>query len=169
MQYAIAAAALFAGAAFAAETATVYDTEIHTVTSCGPEVTNCPARSTWASESKPTGYWGPESSAWAESSAPVETSSWVESTTVSTWAPEVTSSVWVESSSWVESTTVPVAPYPTASTEVPAGPTASAPSASGTGVWGSTPSSPVPYTGAAASVKAAGLLIGAGALAAFFL
>ena len=54
MQYAIVAAALF-GAAFAAppsygapaygagETDTVYSTQVATITSCGPEVTNCPA------------------------------------------------------------------------------------------------------------------------------
>ncbi|KAI7079451.1 hypothetical protein KC352_g41684, partial [Hortaea werneckii] len=53
MRYSFVAATLFAGAAFASphmkrETETIYNTQIHTVTSCGPEVTNCPADKTSA-------------------------------------------------------------------------------------------------------------------------
>ena len=58
MRYAVVAAALV-GAVMAnppayyssAETSTVYETEIATVTSCGPEVTNCPASSSYEASS----------------------------------------------------------------------------------------------------------------------
>ncbi|KAI4796424.1 hypothetical protein E4T44_06248 [Aureobasidium sp. EXF-8845] len=47
MRFAVVASALFAGlvAAAPAVTQTVHATEVQTITSCGPEVTNCPARS----------------------------------------------------------------------------------------------------------------------------
>jgi len=47
MRFAVVASALFAGLAAAAPavTQTVHATEIQTITSCGPEVTNCPASS----------------------------------------------------------------------------------------------------------------------------
>ncbi|KAF2091556.1 hypothetical protein K490DRAFT_52754 [Saccharata proteae CBS 121410] len=48
-----AVAAIFAGAALAAPAETVYATEEVTITSCGPEVTNCPARSHSATATVP--------------------------------------------------------------------------------------------------------------------
>ena len=93
MRYSLIAA--FIGAVAAVPlTETVYNTQVATITSCGPEVTDCPARKTssavptttscteeqkksssWAHpygpESKPAVPYGPESS----SSAPVITSS----------------------------------------------------------------------------------------------
>ncbi|KAF5244295.1 hypothetical protein FOXYS1_15259, partial [Fusarium oxysporum] len=46
MRYSTAAAALLASGAMATEVSKVYETKRVTITSCGPEVTNCPARST---------------------------------------------------------------------------------------------------------------------------
>ncbi|KAF5652779.1 gpi anchored serine-rich protein, partial [Fusarium heterosporum] len=47
MRYSFAAAALLASGAIAHdEVSKVYETKRVTITSCGPEVTNCPARST---------------------------------------------------------------------------------------------------------------------------
>ncbi|KAF5659520.1 gpi anchored serine-rich protein [Fusarium circinatum] len=46
MRYSTAAAALLASGAMATEYSKVYETKRVTITSCGPEVTNCPARST---------------------------------------------------------------------------------------------------------------------------
>ncbi|KAG9505353.1 hypothetical protein J7337_002322 [Fusarium musae] len=46
MRYSTAAAALLASGAMATEISKVYETKRVTITSCGPEVTNCPARST---------------------------------------------------------------------------------------------------------------------------
>lgn len=69
MQYAFVAAALFSAVAIAAppsyggapapaygsgETDTIYQTQVATITSCGPEVTNCPADKTSAAAAVPT-------------------------------------------------------------------------------------------------------------------
>ncbi|TIA09444.1 hypothetical protein D6C80_08636 [Aureobasidium pullulans] len=55
MRFAVVASALFAGlvAAAPAITETVHSTAVETITSCGPEVTNCPARSASAATSAP--------------------------------------------------------------------------------------------------------------------
>jgi hypothetical protein len=56
MRFAVVASALFAGlvAAAPAVTQTVHATEVQTITSCGPEVTNCPARSASTMAAVPT-------------------------------------------------------------------------------------------------------------------
>ncbi|TKA72968.1 hypothetical protein B0A55_05306 [Friedmanniomyces simplex] len=98
------AATLFAGVAFALpapqETETVYDTQIYTITSCGPEVTNCPARQTTSTvvsvtthPAGPPGYsHGGSLSSSTSVVSPVETSTTpVSVAPVSSASPSVTS------------------------------------------------------------------------------
>jgi len=73
--------------AVAAETYTAWKTEVDTVISCGPEVTNCPGSSTSAWAYKPT------------------TSAEVKTTSTSTCTDEISTSV---SKTWAESTSTPV-------------------------------------------------------------
>ncbi|KAK4554904.1 hypothetical protein LTR86_008052 [Recurvomyces mirabilis] len=151
MRSTIIAASLFAGAAFALpspqETDTVYDTEIFTITSCGPEVTNCPARATTSTSVRvstvasavptswgPPGHGGPGGyGSWSSSTAAPSTTS---SAPVSTSTIVTSSSVVVSSSTSVASVSSPVAPVSSsASWSAPAPPAYSS--------WASSPLAPV--------------------------
>lgn len=188
-----ATSAVFFGAVAMAvpNAAVVYQTEVVTITSCGPEVTNCPGSATSA-----VGYpaetpvavittapaevpYPVETSAPAEAPAPVETP--VENPAAGTPVPETPhgdSTAPVEAPYPVE-TPSGVVPYPVPSGVFPSGAVGSgypilAPS--GTGSYGSpantstpvSPTSPPVFEGAA-SIKSFSLFAVVGAAGALFL
>ncbi|KAF5640659.1 gpi anchored serine-rich protein [Fusarium sp. NRRL 52700] len=89
MRYSTAAAALLASGAMATEVSKVYETKRVTITSCGPEVTNCPARSTVTSN---TVYPVPPQVTSAEQGS--ETSEEVPEVPETTEAPLTTSTIY---------------------------------------------------------------------------
>jgi len=180
MRFTAATVALFAGLAAAlpngADT-TVYQTEEVTITSCGPEVTNCPASSTGvpatsvpAVTTTPAGAAPvPTSSAPVVSSAPAPP---VVSSVPAPAPPAVTPSVSLIThtscvpTTWVQTKTIqPPAPSTPAGGGVPHAPSSSvAPSP----VASASPSSSPVYNGAGA-VSGSMTFAGLAAAAAFFL
>jgi len=90
--------------AVAAETYTAWSTEVDTVISCGPEVTNCPGSS--------TGAWGykPTTSVEVKTSS---TSTCTDETSTGVWSHSSSTGVWTTS----KSTSVPVTHYSTTETK----------------------------------------------------
>ncbi|KAG9674036.1 hypothetical protein KCU99_g3755, partial [Aureobasidium melanogenum] len=184
MRFAVVASALFAGLAVAAPaiTETVHSTEVETITSCGPEVTNCPARSATSAPVVPTSApVVPTSAPVIPTSAPVAAA--VQNTsapavpelstvtlystkavTISSCAPEVTNCPLRTEIVSVGTTVVPAAQVPTSApfamvnSTMPVGAMGTAASTGfGASATGAMPSS---YTGAAGKLNAGMALAG---------
>ncbi|KAI5245462.1 hypothetical protein E4T47_01502 [Aureobasidium subglaciale] len=185
MRFAVVASALFAGLAAAAPavTQTVHATEIETITSCGPEVTNCPARSaSTVAVVVPTS--APVVAAVQNTTAPAQGPSTVvlystKQVTITSCGAEVTncparSTVISQSLISVGHTIVssmPVvptsAPFQMANSTLPVGPQGTAAS---TGFGASaTQSMPSSYTGAAGKLNAGMALAGVAGFAALLI
>lgn len=179
MRFAIVASALFAGlvAAAPAITETVHSTAVETITSCGPEVTNCPARSASAATSAPVvPTSAPVVAAVQNTTAPAAGPSTVtlystQAVTITSCGPEVTNCpARTSQSSWVVGTTViPVnvnaasssAPFAMKNSTATYQPTGTG--AVGTGV---ATASTVAYTGAASTLGGSlAFIFGAAAIA----
>ena len=157
----IAATALFAGLSMAATTTTL-KTEVQTITSCGPSVTNCPAT---IKAALATGASSPAASL-------TSTVYSYEVVTITSCAPTVTNCpARVSTNTYAVSTTV--IPAPTPKVNLGNGTAATGGYASGSGTY----NMPAPtgaykgpsFTGGAASLSAGAALAGVGAVAALFL
>ncbi|KAH0363855.1 hypothetical protein KCU65_g7140, partial [Aureobasidium melanogenum] len=188
MRFAVVASALFAGLAVAAPavTETVHSTEVETITSCGPEVTNCPARTQSSSVVVPTSApvvptSAPVAAAVQNTSAPAVpelstvTLYSTKAVTISSCAPEVTNCPLRTSSSIVSvgTTVVPAAQVPTSApfamsnSTMPVGAMGTAASTGfGASATGAMPSS---YTGAAGKLNAGMALAGVAGFAALLI
>ncbi|KAG9518489.1 hypothetical protein KCU78_g12914, partial [Aureobasidium melanogenum] len=188
MRFAVVASALFAGLAVAAPaiTETVHSTEVETITSCGPEVTNCPARSATSAPVVPTSApviptSAPVAAAVQNTSAPAVpelstvTLYSTKAVTISSCAPEVTNCPLRTESSLVSvgTTVVPAAQVPTSApfamvnSTMPVGAMGTAASTGfGASATGAMPSS---YTGAAGKLNAGMALAGVAGFAALLI
>ncbi|THW95061.1 hypothetical protein D6D12_01022 [Aureobasidium pullulans] len=183
MRFAIVASALFAGlvAAAPAITETVHSTAVETITSCGPEVTNCPARSASAATSAPVvPTSAPVVAAVQNTTAPAAGPSTVtlystQAVTITSCGPEVTNCPARVSSSLIPTgyTTVPVAvQVPSSAPFAMVNSTMTAPqgTAASTGFGASaTQSMPSSYTGAAGKLNAGIALAGVAGFAALLI